>query len=163
MKFKRSSKLKHQLYVAWNLKMRFLKINLKNVLKILLNKVLSSFLAEVETERDSFRDEMLKLKTDLVTLGSVNRMNYRAIGNTTTRFPHTTTGQTWSWLILRSLCWTVTEHSIMAHNLWDNMFWITATRKEKTWNGTGDSKWNKLDWTRWATGWCSQNQLFEAI
>ena len=96
MKSKRSSKLKHQLYVAWNLKMRFLTINLKNVLKILLNKVLSSFLAEVETERDSFRDEMLKLKTDLVTLGSVNRMNYRAIGNTTTRFPHTTTGQTWS-------------------------------------------------------------------
>ena len=46
-------------------------IHIKNVLKILLNKVLSSFLAEVETERDSFRDEMLKLKTDLVTLGPV--------------------------------------------------------------------------------------------
>ena len=77
MKFKRSLKLRHQLYVAWNLKMRFFNIDIKNVLKILLNKVLSSFLAEVETERDSFRDEMLKLKTDLVTLGPVNILEYR--------------------------------------------------------------------------------------
>ena len=76
MKFKRSLKLRHQLYVAWNLKMRFFNIDIKNVLKILLNKVLSSFLAEVETERDSFRDEMLKLKTDLVTLGPVDMLNY---------------------------------------------------------------------------------------
>ena len=78
MKSKRSSKLRHQLYVGWNLKMRFLKIIFLSVPKILLNKVLSSFLAEVETERDSFRDEMLKLKTDLVTLGSVNLIKYRA-------------------------------------------------------------------------------------
>ena len=85
MKFKRSLKLKHQLYVAWNLKMRFFKINIKNVLKILLNKVLSSFLAEVETERDSFRDEMLKLKTDLVTLGSVYIIKYRARMSSTVR------------------------------------------------------------------------------
>ena len=77
MKFKRSLKLRHQLYVAWNLKMRFFKIKIKNLLKILLNKVLSSFLAEVETERDSFRDEMLKLKTDLVTLGPVDILKYR--------------------------------------------------------------------------------------
>ena len=84
MKSKRSSKLRHQLYVGWNLKMRFLKIIFLSVLKILLNKVLSSFLAEVETERDSFRDEMLKLKTDLVTLGPVNRMTFCATGNTTT-------------------------------------------------------------------------------
>ena len=77
MKFKRSLKLKHQLYVAWNLKMRFFEIKIKNVLKILLNKVLSSFLAEVETERDSFRDEMLKLKTDLVTLGPVDINSFK--------------------------------------------------------------------------------------
>ena len=76
MKFKRSLKLRHQLYVAWNQRMRFFEINIKNVLKILLNKVLSSFLAEVETERDSFRDEMLKLKTDLVTLGPVYILKY---------------------------------------------------------------------------------------
>ena len=65
--------------------MRFFKVNIKSVLKILLNKVLSSFLAEVETERDSFRDEMLKLKTDLVTLGSVYIIKYRARMSSTVR------------------------------------------------------------------------------
>ena len=87
MKFKRSLKLRHQLYVAWNLKMRFFEIKIKNVLKILLNKVLSSFLAEVETERDSFRDEMLKLKTDLVTLGPVDILKYRHRAALPSRIP----------------------------------------------------------------------------
>ena len=124
----------------------FFKITFLNVLKILLNKVLSSFLAEVETERDSFRDEMLKLKTDLVTLGSVYIMKYRETRNITTHV-------------------RFSENNTVCNVLhcYRGSHWITVTRKEKAWNGTHNSKWNQFDWTGWATGRCSKNQSFEAI